>query len=75
MPDKAKRTILVIEDNPDYQELYRHILSKDPDYDYQVFEAENSQAGMKYFTPAHSTVFCSISICPAPAVWNSWMTW
>lgn len=48
MPDKAKRTILVIEDNPDYQELYRHILSKDPDYDYQVFEAENSQAGMKY---------------------------
>ena len=48
MPEKVKRTILVIEDNPDYQELYRHILRQDPHYDYKVFEAENSQAGLKY---------------------------
>ena len=48
MPEKVKRTILVIEDNPDYQELYGHILRQDPHYDYQVFEAKNSQAGLKY---------------------------
>ena len=50
MPEKVKRTILVIEDSSTYRKLYKRALGKDSRYQYLVYEAEDSQEGLDPIT-------------------------